>query len=267
MTKDWALSGVRRPDVTILCATCDGGDAVRLTLSSLRQFTPEPYQLLVADNGSTDGTREYLAALDWLELFNRDPRRSASSHGATLDWLVRRVKTRYFLTLDSDVVFLRRGWLSDLRETLERRGVATVGEFEPGVEAYRPRLAPHVMLIDSDRFRALRCSFRACVMIGDRAEICRWRRRRPSENLSYEELRTYRTGAFYSTGARFFERMVESGLPWAATPLRIRRMYRHLGHMSWGAHEPRFAASHEDKLDYARKLLERACRGDQLVTR
>jgi glycosyltransferase involved in cell wall biosynthesis len=250
---------VHRPDVTIICATRNGGDVVRLALSSLRQFTPEAYRLLVADNGSTDGTREYLADLDWLELFKRKSRGRATSHGATLDWLARKVNTPYFLTLDSDVVFLRRGWLSDLRETLESRAVAAVGEFEPGVDAYRPRLAPYLMLIESDQFRTLRCSFRSCVMMTDPAEIRRWRRRRPTENVSYEELCTYHTGAFYSTGARLFERMVDSGVPWAATPLRIRRKYYHLGHMSWGAREPRFTASHQDKLAYARKLIEPGC--------
>ena len=258
MPQAWASNAVSPPDTTILCAARNGGDAVRLTLSSLRRFTPEAYRMLVADNGSTDGTRDYLASLDWIELFKRDPRRNATSHGATLDWLARKVTTRYFLTLDSDVVFLRRGWLSDLCKAMEKRGSAAVGEFEPAVAGYRPRLAPYVLLLDTERFRALHCSFRSCVLMSDPAEIRRWRRRRTSENLDFAELCTYRSGAFYSTGAMLFERMVESAIPWAATPSPTRSKYRHLGHMSWGASEARFAADYRSKLAYVRKLLQRA---------
>lgn len=260
MPRASASNGVSSPDTTIVCATRNGGDAVRLTLSSLRRFTPEACRILVADNGSTDGTREYLAGLAWIELFRRDPRRTLASHGATLDWLARKVTTRYFLTLDSDVVFLRRGWLSDLREAMEKRGAAAVGEFEPGVAGYRPRLAPYVLLLDTERFRSLHCSFRSRVLMSDPAELRRWRRRAPGENLEFAELRTYRSGAFYSTGAMLFERMVESGVPWASTPLRVAGKYRHLGHMSWGAGEPRFAAGQQGKLAYARRLLHRALR-------
>ena len=216
--------------------------------------------MLVADNGSTDGTREYLASLDWIEVFDRDPRRVATSHGATLDWLARKVTTCYFLTLDSDVVFLRRGWLRDLCEEIERHDAAAVGEFEPGLAGYRSRLAPYVMLLDTNRFRALHCSFRSCVVMSDPADVRRWRRRRPSERLDVAELCAYPSGAFYSTGARLFERIVQSGIRWAATPLRTLRKYHHLGHMSWGADEGRFAADHQRKLASVRKLLQHARR-------
>ena len=246
-----------RNDVTILCATRNGADVVRLTLSSLRRSTPEAYRILVADNGSTDGTRDYLASLNWIEVFHRDPRRVLTSHGATLDWLARKVRTRYFLTLDSDVVFLRRGWLSDLCEELEKHSAAAVGEFEPGIAGYRPRLAPYVLLFDTKRFRALHCSFRSCVLMSNSADVRRWRRRRPSENLDLAELCAYPSGAFYSTGARLFERIVQSDLRWVSTPLRTRRKYHHLGHMSWGAGEARFAADQRSKLTYVRKLLQR----------
>jgi glycosyltransferase involved in cell wall biosynthesis len=248
---------VNRDDVTILLATRNGADVVRLTLSSLRRFTPEAYRVIVADNGSTDGARDYLGSLDWIEIFDRDPRRALTSHGATLDWLARKVRTRYFLTLDSDVVFLRRGWLSDLREVIEKRGAVAVGEFEPGLGGYRSRLAPYVLLLDTKRFRALRCSFRSCVLMSDPADVRRWHRRPPSENLDFAELCAYPSGAFYSTGAMLFERIVQSGLDWVSTPPQIRRKYDHLGHMSWGAGEARFAADHRSKLARVRKLLQR----------
>jgi glycosyltransferase involved in cell wall biosynthesis len=249
---------VNRPDVTILCATRNGGAAVRLTLSSLRRFTSGRYRLLIADNGSTDGTREYLSRLDWIELFKRDPRRNGTSHGAALDWLAQKVTTRYFLTLDSDVVFLRRGWLDELHDALNKDGRTAVGEFESGIDRYRPRLAPHVLLLNTDRFRALRCSFESCVLFSSRADVRRWQQRPATQNLDYAEMGKYPSAVFYSTGALLFERMLETGARWSVTPVRTQRKYQHLRHMSWGGDETRFAGAHHAKLAQVRALLERS---------
>ena len=54
-----------------------------------------------------------------------------------------------------------------------------------------------------------------------------------SRRVRQGELATYRSAAFYTTGARVFERLHESGSRWLATPAATRRKYRHLGHMSW----------------------------------
>jgi hypothetical protein len=199
------------PEVTILCATLNGGDVVRLTFSSLGRFTPEPYRILVADNGSTDSTLDYLRSLDWIELFKLGQHRTKTSHGATLDWLAKKVETRYLLTLDSDVAFLRHGWLGELSDTLAAQDLAAVGEFEPAVGAYRPRLAPHVLLLNTERFLALGTSFESCVRFDDSAEVRRWRGRSKSEYLSQEELNSYHSAAFYSTGAALFETVLRRG--------------------------------------------------------
>jgi GT2 family glycosyltransferase len=245
---------VSRPDVTILCVTRNALDAVRLTLSSLRCFTSERFRILVADNGSTDGTQNYLARLDWIELFHYDPNMQTAGHGTALDALTRHVTTRYFLTLDSDVMFLRDGWLTELRDTLQKSVRIAVGEFEPAVGCYKPRLAPHLLLFDTDAFRALRTSFAGCARIHDPKEAQRWRRRSRRERLTYDEMRSYRSAEFYSTGALIYERLVASGGRWAPTPLRTRRKYRHIGHMSWAADDGDMARSHRTKVAELRQL-------------
>jgi glycosyltransferase involved in cell wall biosynthesis len=243
------------PDITILCATLNGRDAVRLTMSSLRRHTPESYRILVADNGSTDGTLEYLRGLDWIELFKHDRRCRNRSHGATLDWLARKVETRYFLTLDSDVAFLRSAWLSELRRALEVRRAVAVGEPEPGTGSYRPRLAPYVLLFDTARFRALDRSFESCATFHDPVEARRWRGRAESGYLGEAELGTYRSAAFYSTGALLFERILATRERWVRMPLRTRRKYIHFGHMSWGDAATPVAGQHGLKLAAVRQLL------------
>lgn len=245
-------------DVTIVCATRNGGDAVRLTFESLRRTTVAPLRVLVADNGSVDGTREMLGALDWIELHRRRPGRHAPGHGATLDWLVRKVTTRRVLTLDSDVVFLRRGWLEELCAALDRSGAIAVGEFEPAIGGYRARLSPAVLLFDTERLRALRCSFRSYVRIGDPDEALCWRRRPAGgERVSEGELATYRSAAFYTTGARVFERLHESGSKWLATPATTRRKYRHLGHASWAGADDELSERHRQNELHVRSALAR----------
>ena len=247
-------------DVTIICATRNAADAVRLTFESLRRSEPTGYRLLVADNGSTDGTLEFLASLDWVQLFRGD---GCQSHGAALDWLTRKVTTRYFLTMDSDVVFLRPGWLADLRRVAQENGAAAVGELEPGSGAYRSRLAPYVLLLDTDRIRALGSSFESCAVIRDPAEALRWRRRPRTEHVDYSEVRRYRSATFYPTGGRLFECINQAGQRWAATPPRTRRKYRHLGHMSWAAAEAPFAAAHNAKLSKVRAILAKRASADR----
>ena len=125
--------------------------------------------------------------------------RHTVSHGATLDWLMRRVTTKYVLTLDSDVAFLQPGWLGELRHALDRSGAAAVGEFEAGVGGYRPRLSPALCLLETERIHALRFSFRSFVRFHDPEEALRWRTSgERGENISYEYLASFTSGAFYS---------------------------------------------------------------------
>ena len=121
----------------------------------------------MADNGSVDGTREFLESMSWIELHRRRVGRHVVSHGATLDWLMRRVTTKYVLTLDSDVAFLQPGWLGESRCGARTVRAAAVGEFEVGVGGYRPRLSPVVCLLETERIRVLRFSFRSYVRFHD----------------------------------------------------------------------------------------------------
>src|SRR5688572_29089417 len=67
---------MQQPRVTVICATRNAREAVRLTLSSFRRYTPEPCVVLVADNGSTDGTLDDLRAIPWLTVFSLEERRA-----------------------------------------------------------------------------------------------------------------------------------------------------------------------------------------------
>jgi hypothetical protein len=235
---------IQAPLVTILCATLNARLATRLTVETLFRYTPEPVRILVADNGSTDGTLRELKRFPAIETINVKARAKAMGfasrlppierlHGATLDWLAKQVETPFFLTLDSDVEFFQSGWLSSMLELAKRHQLAAVGELESANGAYQARLAPHVLLVDARRFRELGTSFRAFVTIDDPDEASRWCERKPDFCLDVDVMKSFRSARFYPTGAAFFEQLNGAGANWAAVAPGMGDKYKHLGHMSW----------------------------------
>jgi hypothetical protein len=216
--------------VTILCATFNARDSVRLTLRSLLLHTHEPHRVLVADNGSTDGTLDDLLVTPWLTVV-----RLASDHGGALDILATRVETPFFLTLDSDVEFLESGWLSGFLDLAIRDRLDALGVYEPAIGSYQARLAPYACLLRTETFRALNASFREFATFTDPGESARFRSRNHQESLTSSEVSSYRSGRFYPTAAAVFEQLQRTGARWADLPPRLSRTFRHLGHMSWNA--------------------------------
>jgi GT2 family glycosyltransferase len=60
MTARWVLPHSDHPLVSVLIVAFDGRQWVSRALDALVRNTPEPYELIVVDNHSTDGTRELL---------------------------------------------------------------------------------------------------------------------------------------------------------------------------------------------------------------
>lgn len=240
-------------EVTILCITHGAREAVQLTLSSLRRHTPEPVRILVGDTGSRDGTLEYLRGCRDVELYEFPV---GTQQGAALDRLVPLVRTRYLLTLDSDVEILVSNWLSALVHEAERRDLIALGELEPAIGNYQARLAPHLMLLRVAPIRELGLTFAGRVVVDDPQEAA-WFRAQPGGSfaLTRAEARALSTARFYSTGAYAFERIREAGEPWGETPLIIRARYRHYGHMSWAHAHPQFAGQHGRHLEEIRARL------------
>jgi hypothetical protein len=305
---------VSEPLVTVLCATRDACAAVQLTLCSFRRHTAEPCHVVVADNGSSDGTLGFLRSLDWLTVISLDERRAALradaeraraaaarlaprldsyaetlpdgeralldelrraagtstadddeavvEHGATLDWLVRSVRTPFFLTLDSDVEFLEEAWLSDLLDLARREGLAAVGELQPAMYGQKPRLAPHVLLVRTRVFRDLCASLRPFVRIADDGVAERWRSSPPQRLDPDQIVSAYPTAEVFPPGAGLLERLRLAGERCLSTPPAVRRKYFHLGHMSWAAGEEAWRPSaqelrehHREHAAYARRRL------------
>ncbi len=90
-------------------------ELTRECIKSIREYTPGDYEIIVVDNGSTDGTAEYLRDIDVHVITNAEnlgfPR--AANQG------IREARGLYLCLLNNDVVLLE-GWLEPLLESLDR---------------------------------------------------------------------------------------------------------------------------------------------------
>ncbi len=103
---------VRQDLVSIVILTYNQIDYTRLCLESLRSCTTWPHELIVVDNGSTDGTVEYLRSLPDVKLILNDENLGFArgcNQGMAL------AEGEFILLLNNDTV-LTPGWLDNLVE-------------------------------------------------------------------------------------------------------------------------------------------------------
>lgn len=101
--------------VTIIILTWNGLEYTRACLESLRAYTPigDDVQVLVVDNGSTDGTLPYLGNLDWIRLIENG-RNLGFVRGNNVG--IRATPSNHdVLLLNNDTVIPQGGWLREIR--------------------------------------------------------------------------------------------------------------------------------------------------------
>ena len=92
-------------------------------ISSIRFLTDEPYELVIVDNGSTDGTVEHLRSCPDVKLIENGKNvgfPAAANQG------YRASRGRYVLFLNNDVI-VTTGWLRRMLNALDGDSVVTVG--------------------------------------------------------------------------------------------------------------------------------------------
>lgn len=216
---------VRPVEVTAHVASLDTAAATELTIRTMRHRAGLPFDLVVGDSGSTDGSvamLERFARAGWLRLEQAPEGRK---HWEWLDRWLAACTTRFACFVDSDVEMRRDAWLADLVATAERTGAALVcgrmlqrrEEFtHPITGAQRP-LAPRpsawLFLVDVDQVRGrVDASFRY--------------REEPDPEHPDSLLA-------YDTGAWFHRQLLAAGLTAAEMPAEWQGTYRHFGGLSW----------------------------------
>ena len=105
------------PLVTVVIPTFNNRFLIELCLRSMRCCTSSPFRVIVKDNGSTDGTLEYLETSGLVDLVLRSTDNDFDNvEHRTYDEVIRNhVQTSYFLVCHSDVVFLQADWIEEIR--------------------------------------------------------------------------------------------------------------------------------------------------------
>jgi glycosyltransferase involved in cell wall biosynthesis len=212
-------------DVRVYFASINTAAVTELCVRTMRHFAGYPFDLVVGDCGSTDGSLDMLERFrrrDWLQLeIAPDGRR----HPEWLDGWFATCPTRYAVFCDSDVQFRGEGWLRQMIERARSDDAALVAtriqarggvRYEHPVSGARRILAerpePWLMLVDIEQTRGV-----------------------VETSFAYrDELQEDgQTKVAFDTAAAFFRDLKASGLRYAEMPSGFARSYRHFGSLSW----------------------------------
>jgi hypothetical protein len=212
-------------DVVVHVASWNTKRVTELCIRTMRHYAGRPFELVVGDGGSTDGSREMLndfARRGWLRLETVEGGRK---HAEWLDHWVAECPARFAAFSDSDVEFLGAGWLDDLvRTAIDRSAALTCARMQwpppefnhPTTGAARrlaPRPTPWLFLLDLEQVRGrVHASFRY------RDEV---------------DPDAYGGKVAYDVGAAYYAELARSGLTWAEMPESFQSKFRHFGGLTW----------------------------------
>lgn len=105
-------------DVTILVQAYNRLDKTKECISSILKYTKDVnYDLLLIDNGSTDGTFEYFKSIDYDKVriihINKNVSAGYPGHHYNLNWF-----SKYFISIGNDVI-VTSNWLSNMLKIAE----------------------------------------------------------------------------------------------------------------------------------------------------
>ena len=189
---------------TILTVNYNTSDFIGLLLDSLRLLTREPYRVIICDNGSKSKDLKNLKDLCKNEenidlIINQQSTKGSIGHGEALDILASRVETPFFVVADSDVVFLRKDWDTELigriNEEIKAVGTEAAGD--------KPKDFPtlYVVLYETESFRKVDRSF-------------------------LPDVGAYKKGAYTDTGWQVREGFLDGGISGETLEMRNTRVYK-----------------------------------------
>ena len=210
------------PGVSVFVASLNTRHALELALRSAKRLAGHPFDAYVGDSGSNDGSLEVVERFA-CEGVIRYEVVQGRRHWEWLDTWRQTCPTRYAVFVDSDVQFLRRGWLAALLETADRHGWAMAGgELVPerpdclhdGVIPFRfsARLSPWLLLVDIARCDPVHTSF---------------------QDWSHESTRVHEGRVAYDVSGTLFHILRLRDIGCGPMPASFRRKYRHYGGLSW----------------------------------
>lgn len=140
-----------RPGATVLIVNWNSLPYLTATVGAVRRLSPVDISILVVDNGSSDGSREYLRSLGGVTTVFLP---TNVGHGAALDIGAALVDTEHLVVLDVDAFPIVEGWLSEPMAALAS------GAQVAGAHLYRNFIHPCWLVMPTRLVRELELTFR-----------------------------------------------------------------------------------------------------------
>jgi tetratricopeptide (TPR) repeat protein/GT2 family glycosyltransferase/acetyltransferase-like isoleucine patch superfamily enzyme len=138
-----------RPLVSVVILHQNGVDHLRLNLESIKRNTPEPHEVIIFDNASSDGSREYLRSLSDIILME-SPENIGCTPGRARAMSVARGD--YLVLLDNDTI-VTKGWLTKFIEHAQKNPhIGIMGPCSNYVSG--PQLVPNASYQTVDQMEA-----------------------------------------------------------------------------------------------------------------
>jgi glycosyltransferase involved in cell wall biosynthesis len=98
------------------------GELAKLCLRAIRRMTDSPYEVIVVDNYSRDGSLDYLRSIPWIRLIERGPETepdAVHSHASAVQLGLAAARGQWLVSLHTDTLARRDGWLRLLVDRLK----------------------------------------------------------------------------------------------------------------------------------------------------
>ena len=138
-----SLPFTKRGQVSVVIVNWNTLPFLRETLASLRRFSRPPFEVIVVDNGSTDGSVEFLESAPALR---RVCLRRNIGHASAMDLGFLVAASEIVLSLDVDAFPINSSWLDRIVAPLR------AGYTVSGVQLWRPYAHPCCLAIRKSRF-------------------------------------------------------------------------------------------------------------------
>ncbi len=123
--------------VSIVLKTWNAIEYTKVCIESLNKYTTCEYELIIVDNGSTDGTKEYLKSLkNVILIFNQENIGCIKANEQGIN----KAKGDYICLLDNDTL-VSKGWLVGMLNEFEQypeEKIGVVGPFQLGDDFQHP---------------------------------------------------------------------------------------------------------------------------------
>jgi glycosyltransferase involved in cell wall biosynthesis len=140
-----------RPGVTVITANHNTLPYLKALVTGVRRHSPPGTPILIVDNGSTDGSRQWASSQPGVQLL-RLPLNLG--HGSALDaGVLLRCRTEFFVALDVDAFPIANDWIANLLDPLAA-GAQVAGAHSVNPEVAQPYVHACCLAMRTSRFAA-----------------------------------------------------------------------------------------------------------------